>query len=158
MLGIPPTSPRASGFSLLELTVVVAVAGGLLAVAFPRLATFALHYRLEGATQNLALALQRVRLRAIAEGKCFQVTFDATAGTWQAGTKSGATPCGTSGFTNDGVAQKVDSAGRIAIASTANPVFDTRGGAETAAVITLTAPDSTVSLVAVNAAGRINVQ
>lgn len=130
----------------------------LIAVGYPRLARFAAIYRLEGSARNVALSLQKTRLRAIAEGKCFQVTFDGTAKTYQVLSKAGVTPCGTTGFANDGSAQKIDAVGAIAVSATASPVFDTHGAASTTGVVTLTNSDANIRLVAVNAAGRVDVQ
>jgi prepilin-type N-terminal cleavage/methylation domain-containing protein len=149
---------RQHGFSLLEVVVCVAIAGALLATTYPRLATMVSGARLDGAARTLALELQKTRLRAIAEGKCFQVSFNATARTLQIANKAGVTPCGTTGFTNDGAARKLDDSGAIAVSATASPVFDTRGNGSTTAVITLTALDGSVRLAAVNAVGRVNVQ
>lgn len=146
------------GFSILELLVVIAMIGVIFATASPRMASLVAGYRLEGAAQNLALDLQKVRLRAIAQGKCFQVTFNTSDATYQVLSKAGATPCGTIGFANDGSARKVDDAGAIAVVATASPVFATRGVVDTASVVTLTAPNGAIRLVAVNAAGRVNVQ
>lgn len=146
------------GFSLLEALVVVAMIGVTLAVASPRMAAFVSGHRLEGAARGLALELQKVRLRAIAEGRCFQVAFSGGARSYQVLSKAGATPCGSSGFANDGAARPIDDAGAIALAAAASPVFTPRGLAETTTVVTLTAPDGSVRLVAANAAGRVDVQ
>jgi len=146
------------GFSIIELMVTLGVVGTLLGAAYPSVSALAANYRLEGAARNLALTLQKVRLRAVSEGRCFQVSFAAGARTAQVAKKLGASPCGSTGFSNDGAAQAIDDAGRIATSATASAVFDTRGGAETTSVITLTAPNGAVRLVAVNAVGRVNVQ
>ena len=149
---------RPHGFSLLELMVVLAIAGAVLGFGYPRLALLTAHYRLEGAARNLALTLQKTRLRAIGEGQCFQVSFDSAGRSFQVAKKVGASPCGASGFTNEGSTQAIDAAGRIAVSATANPVFGPRGGADATSVVTLTSPTESVRLVAVNAAGRVDVQ
>ena len=155
VFGLVPTA--ASAFSLVELMVVVGLIAVLLAFGYPRLARLMAIYRLQGSAQTLALTLQKVRLRAIAEGKCFQVTFDGSAMTYQLLSKA-TLPCGTTGFTNDGVAQKIDDATAITVSASASPVFDTRGGGSTTSVVTLQNRDGDSRLVAVNAAGRVNVQ
>ncbi|MGH7899031.1 MAG: GspH/FimT family pseudopilin [Candidatus Binatia bacterium] len=146
------------GFSLVEMVVAIGFIAILLAIGYPHLARLAAIYRLEGSARNLALTFQKVRLRAIAEGKCFQVTFDGAARTYRVLSKAGTTPCGISGFTNDGVAQKLDDADTISVAATASPVFDARGGAPTPSVVTLANRDGGVQLVGVNGAGRVHVQ
>jgi prepilin-type N-terminal cleavage/methylation domain-containing protein len=146
------------GFTIVELLVVVAIVAVVTVFTSPRLATLVSVYRLEGAANGLALNLQKTRLRAIAEGKCLQVTFDTMAATYQVLSKAGTLPCGTTGFTNDGAAQTIDDSGVIAVSSTSSPVFDARGRGATLSVITLTAPDGAVRLVAVNAAGQVRVR
>lgn len=152
------TAAADEGFSILEVLVAVGLIGASLAIATPRMASLVSGYRLEGAARGLALDMQKTRLRAIAEGKCFQVAFGTADRTYQVSSKAGATPCDTTGFSNDGSARKIDDAGAIAVTATASPVFTPRGLAETASVVTLTAPNGAVRLVATNAAGRVHVQ
>jgi prepilin-type N-terminal cleavage/methylation domain-containing protein len=146
------------GFTIIELLVVIAIIATVTLFSSPRLATLVSVYRLEGGANGLALNLQKVRLRAIGEGKCLQATFDASARTYQVLSKTGVIPCGTTGFTNDGAAQKIDDASAVAVSATASPVFDARGRGATPSVITLTAANGAVRLVAINAAGQVRVQ
>lgn len=136
-----------------------AIIAAVLFLTYPRLSVLAASYRLEGAARGLALELQKVRLRAIAEGRCFQVSFNASTRRYQIASKAGSTPCGTTGFaTMEEPPRALDDASAIAVSATASPVFEPRGGASTSAVITLTAATQAVRLVAVNGAGRVNVQ
>jgi Tfp pilus assembly protein FimT len=140
--------------------VVVAVSALAATVAYPRLASLPAGYRLEGAARNLALSLQKIRLRAIGEGVCLQVTFDTVANTYRVmrGTGGGSGCTGVTYPTSDGPAEQIDDAGAIVLSATANPVFDTRGVAPTASVVTLTARTGAVRLVGLNAAGRVSIQ
>src|SRR5262245_45112670 len=94
------TTTRASkgavtGFSLIELLVAITIGGVLLSIAWVRMSTLVPIYRLEGAARNLAAEIQKARGRAIAENKCFIVTIDTSAKTYQLQNKTAATlPCG----------------------------------------------------------------
>ena len=154
-----PVNDEARGYSALELAVVMGIVAVVLAVAYPRVATLAAGYRLEGAARNLALVLQKVRLRAIAEGVCFRITFDGSAKTYQVQQGSaGGSACPSVTYTNDGSAQSIDDVSSVALSATASPVFDTRGACSTTSVVTLTGRTGGIRLVAVNSAGRVNIQ
>jgi len=71
-----------SGFTLIELAVVIAV-GGLLALAsIPSIVSYIQDYRLDGAISNLVSDLHLLKHRAIAEGNDFVVTLDPDADTY----------------------------------------------------------------------------
>ncbi|MGH7822140.1 MAG: pilus assembly FimT family protein [Candidatus Binatia bacterium] len=144
-----------AGFSALELVVVVAIAGVMMAWSYPRLASLSSHYRLDGAAWNLATALQKTRLRAIAEGTRFQVVFDAAQKTYQV-QKEGAPGV----FANDGAARQIEESGGIGMAATATPIFTTRGALETGTtcVVTLSSPAGGARLVSAQLGGRVLVQ
>src|SRR5262245_16495940 len=119
-----------AGFSALELMVVVALAGVLLAVAWARLSHLAPKSRLEGVARSLDADLQKARGRAIAEGRCFQVTLNVGAKTYQVNSKAGAATCGTTGFAadpTDGALHALDDVNSVTVGVSANPVFDPRG-------------------------------
>ena len=141
--------------------VVITLAGILIAVAWARVAHLAPKYRLEGAARSVAADLQKARGRAIAEGRCFQVTFDTTANTYLVKSKAGAANCGTTGFAADsldGTARPIDDTNTITVAATANPVFEPRGTVQTTSVVTLTNTLGDVRTVFAEASGRVSVQ
>lgn len=144
---------RSAGFSFVELLGIMALVAILVAIGYPRLAALSPIYRLEGATRNLAAELQRARFRAIAEGVRFQVVFDGAAKTYQIQKE---TSPGT--FVDDEGVKAIEDSNSVAIAATANPIFSTRGAAQVTAVVTLTASNGAVRLVAVGAPGRVYVQ
>lgn len=154
----PEIFRREPGLTIIELLVVIGIVAVVSALTFPRLAAVASLQRLDGAANGLGLNLQKTRLRAIAEGKCLQVSFDSAAREYQVLSKTGTIPCGDSGFVADGLGQTIDDAAAIALSSTANPIFDAQGRGATPSVITLTAPNGAVRLVAVNAAGQVRVR
>jgi prepilin-type N-terminal cleavage/methylation domain-containing protein len=152
---------RADGFTLIEVTVALSLIAILLAVLYPRMSRFAAVYRLEGAARNLAATLQKTRLRAIAEGRCYEVTFDGTAKTYLVRSWRGVTPCGAFSAGADqktGVAQKIDDADVIGLSATADPIFTPRGATTVQTVVTLTNRDGNNRLVAANPVGRIDVR
>lgn len=61
------TGPSTSGFSLIELMVVVGIIMLLAAVMAPAIANWARNYQIRGATQNLAGDIQTARNRAISK-------------------------------------------------------------------------------------------
>ena len=146
---------REAGFSMIEVVVVIVIAALLLAWGYPRLATLAQKYRLDGAAWNLATDLQKVRLRAIQEGRNFQVTFDNSAKTYQVKRAAAG-----GGWVNDGPARTIEDAGTITLAASANSViFTTRGVLQGAgSVVTMAAPTGGQRNVFVQIQGQIYVQ
>lgn len=146
------------GFSLLELLVVLVIAGILLAWGYPRLATLANSYRLDGAAWRLVTELQKVRLRAVAEGTPLRVVFDTAARTYRIQKQ---TPSGS--WVDDGPARSLDDLGRLSVALSPagrSPTFTPRGVVEsgTEVVVQLAAPTGGQRLVFVQVQGRIYVR
>lgn len=88
---------RGSGFTLIELMVVIAVVSILLTVGVPSFASLIERQQLSGAAQTFASDLRRAKSDAIAKGSGGSVTVtlasDSSAGTWSyAITNSGASP------------------------------------------------------------------
>ena len=144
---------REAGFSMIELIVVIVIAALLLAWGYPRLATLAQKYRLDGAAWNLATDLQKVRLRAIQEGRNFQVIFDNAAKTYEVQRAA------SGGGWENGTVRAIEDAGTITLAANANPVFTTRGIVQGAgARIRMAAPTGGERTVWVQIQGQIYVQ
>ncbi len=148
------------GFTLLELAVVLIVAGILVAVTWPRLGPLLDHYRLDGAARRLMADIQKVRFRAIAEGKCFQVKFDSPvpAKSFQVRKSSASSSnCNAATFDLIETARKVDDVDSLTVASTANIVFTPRGVVDTVSTITLTSKFTRTRQVIVTSTGRIRI-
>lgn len=156
----------AEGFSLIEVLVVIIVAGVIALVAWPSLARLAPRYRLEGAARTIAAEIQRARGRAIAEGKCAMVSFDFSAKTYQLGVASNASPCPTStGSYSFETTKAIEDTGSITIENANSlgsnpiaPIFNARGTTEVTSSIRFANNLGDGRLVVVNAAGRVQIQ
>lgn len=154
------------GFSLIEMVVVIVIAGVLVGIVWLRLAYLAPRYRLEGAARDLAAEIQKARGRAIAEGKCIRVSFSTTNKTYSVDTAAGGASCAGATFTS-GTALKIEDSGSIAIdngsgGAPVSAIFNPRGGSEGTggAFPTIRLSDNLgdARLVLVNSAGRVSVQ
>ena len=140
----------------------------IMGFSWNRLALLAPRYRLEGAARDLALEIQKARGRAIAEGKCVRVSFDATAKTYTIDTATGAASCTGATFSG-GTALQIEDSATIAIENSNSPgsvpvsaVFTPRGASQASGgaypSIRLYDALGDGRLVLVNAAGRVLVQ
>lgn len=101
---IPVSGNRAKGFSLVEVTLVVAVAAILMATAFPIMNTTMTSMHLGSAASSLAGAIQNTRYLAISVGCPYTLTVVPSQNSYQLATEpiSGTPPaCGAS-FVNTG--------------------------------------------------------
>jgi MSHA pilin protein MshC len=143
------------GFTVVELLVVLAIAGIVAATSVPWMITYWRSATLRAAAEELATGLNRARQLAISQNRsvCVEVTGGqyrlrvggCTAAVWTGlGT-------GTNGFftlTN-----------RATVAANANPVFDYLGAAVPAATLTVTNPQGEATRnVVVSASGRVQIQ
>lgn len=154
----------AKGFSLIEVLVVIIVAGVIALVAWPSLARLAPKYRLEGAARTVAAEIQRARGRAIAEGKCAMVDLDSSAKTYRVGVATSANPCPTdSGSYTLETPQAIEDTASITIENAlggaiVDPVFNARGMTEVTSSIRFANNLDDGRLVVVNAAGHVQIQ
>jgi Tfp pilus assembly protein FimT len=95
---------RRAGFSLIELTMTLAVGIILAALAVPAVRSAIQYFRVRSAASSIAGAIQSTRYRAIFDGCPYNITLNKTANTLQVGseTASGNTCAAT--FTNVGAA------------------------------------------------------
>lgn len=70
------------GFSLIELTVTVAILGLMVTVGFPSMQEWLERYRVRGAASEIASAIQLQRMRAVSQNTEFSIAFDVDAGTY----------------------------------------------------------------------------
>jgi prepilin-type N-terminal cleavage/methylation domain-containing protein len=74
---------KTSGFTLMELMVVIAITAILAAIAIPNLISWRSNYQLRGSAREVQSAINGARLAAIKENALVTVTFDAGARTIQ---------------------------------------------------------------------------
>lgn len=70
-----PQPPRAQGYSLVELLIVVAIIAILAAVSLPMVAAYLRVYKIRGASQEVAKEIQGVRGKAISKNVNFGMVF-----------------------------------------------------------------------------------
>jgi type II secretion system protein H len=74
---------RERGFTITELMIVIAIMGGVTAVATPSISRWLTSIRLESATRELASTLQLARVKAITQNTSIRINFDTTVHTYQ---------------------------------------------------------------------------
>jgi type IV fimbrial biogenesis protein FimT len=77
------TSGRVRGFSMLEITIVLAVSGIMAAMAVPHIQSGVNSYRLHGAMASATWAIQSTRYQALRQGYPYQVVFSSTSNSYQ---------------------------------------------------------------------------
>jgi len=78
MLSIYTQNKTNSGFTMIELMIVITIIGILSAVAVPRLTAWLPSYRLKSAASDLQSNMQKARVKAIKENVSVQIRFDNT--------------------------------------------------------------------------------
>ncbi len=137
---------NSAGVTLAEVLTGITLIGILAAIGMPAFTRILPSLRLADAARQVATELQHVRMKAIAQGIPYQITFSAS--TYVLQRCNGA-------CTNDS-GNIVLPDGITATATTA-PRFESRGTVNTAASITLS-NDTTQKYVCVKNVGRVNVQ
>ena len=74
---------RERGFTITELMIVIAIMGGVTAVATPSISRWLTSIRMESATREIASTLQLARVKAITQNTSIRINFDTTAHTYQ---------------------------------------------------------------------------
>lgn len=92
---------RDSGFTLMELVVVIGIIAILSAMSAPVMSRWKARHEFSGAVQDMMLALRQARAVAIKENKVVTVVVTPGAGTWQA-------------FVDDGGSDTTDAVGPVA--------------------------------------------
>ena len=149
---------NARGFTLVELMVVLAVAGALATLVAPTLSSYARTAALQAAARELATSINLGRQLAISRNiaVCVEVASATNIRLRTGG-------CGGVIWTGPGTdgagAIRISDPGALQLSSTANVVFTSLGAATPAGTYTLTNPtNNTTRTVVVAATGRVSVR
>lgn len=142
-----------SGFSLAELSVILAVIGSLCVLSMPVFLTYYQSAQLRAAASAVASQLNLGRQMAIQRNTPVCVRIGTTALQYFLNTTCTGTPI--SGVTTDSSGYTADHDG-ITLTTSANPVFTNLGAAAPAATITVTRGSRTLH-VSVTVSGRVTV-
>jgi Tfp pilus assembly protein FimT len=114
-----PVRRRATGFSLIEVVTVTAIAIILMAIAIPVAGNAFRGFHLTASTTAIAGAIQNARYQAIMVGCPFTLTFSTTAATYQLATQavSGTPPACANGYSNVGALQYWTTSGDVSLQS-----------------------------------------
>lgn len=143
-----------AGFSLVELTVLLAVIGALFSLSLPAFISYYQTAQVRGAAAEVVAYVNQGRQLAIQMNCSVSVGITATAITY---TKQG--NCQTPGvWTGAGTnaAGNIPAPDGITLATSAAPVFNNLGAAAPAATLTVTHGSSSLSVL-VSASGRVTV-
>jgi Tfp pilus assembly protein FimT len=149
---IAETSPDQRGFSLAELSVLLAVTGSLCALTLPAFLSYFQTAQVRAAAEDVASQLNLGRQMAIQRNQSVCVSIGSSALQYYLGSCSGLL---LSGVTTDRYGNASIQAG-ITLTSTGNPVFSNLGAAVPAATITVSQGSKTLT-VTVAASGRVSV-
>lgn len=140
------------GFSLAELTVVIAVLGSLCVLSLPAFLSYYQSAQVRAAASDVAAQLNLGRQMAIQRNQSVCVSIGAAAPQYYLGTCAGTLLLGATtdaygnGAAHDGVT----------LSSTGNPIFTNLGAAAPAATVTVTQGSRSLSVI-VSASGRVTV-
>jgi Tfp pilus assembly protein FimT len=145
------TSPQA-GFSLAELSMLLAVIGVLFGLSLPAFISSYRTAQVRSAAMDVAAQLNLGRQMAIQRNRSVCVSIGTRAPQYYLGSCAG-TPL--LGPTTDALGY-ADPHGGVTLTTTANPVFSNLGAANPAATITVTYGDRSLHVI-VSASGRVTV-
>lgn len=140
------------GFSLAELTVLLAVIGSLCVLSLPSFLSYYQTAQVRAAASDVAAQINLGRQMAIQRNQSVCVSIGTTAPQYRQGTCAGSVLLGA---TTDGSGNAATHTG-VTLTTTANPIFNNLGAASPAATITVSQGSRTLSVV-VSASGRVTV-
>jgi len=149
---------NARGFTLVELMIVLAVAGTLAVVVAPTLSSYARTAALQAAARQLATSINFARQLAISRNVAVCVEVHSAA-SLRLRTGGCTGPTWTGPGTDGNGAIKISDASPLQISSTSPVVFTSLGAAVPAGSYTLTNPtDRATRTVVIAATGRVSVR
>jgi prepilin-type N-terminal cleavage/methylation domain-containing protein len=148
----PSSGGGRGGFSLAELTVVIAVIGSLCVLSLPFFLSYYQSAQVRAAASDVAAQLNLGRQMAIQRNQSVCVSIGTSAPQYRQGTCGGTI---LTGVTTDASGNAAAHSG-VTLTTTANPIFSNLGAAAPAATITVTQGSRSLN-VTVSASGRITV-
>lgn len=142
-----------AGFTLIEVIIVIAIAGVLAGIAVPNFLTYQSNYRLKGALSSLRGDLVGARMLAIKRGVEYQVAFSSDGYLIQRGNLSSS----STSYTTEVTRNFADEYQGVTASATANPVFSPRGTVTPAPVTITLQNDLKSQTITVYVAGKIKV-
>jgi Tfp pilus assembly protein FimT len=139
-----------AGFSFLEVLTVIAVGAALYTMAVPRLAVFRAQFQLTSAARQVAVNIQRARMKAVGENGYTRVVFNDDGSYVLQSSRDGTT------FTNAEAPQHLPS-GITFLGTLPQLTFNRLGALDGAATITIGNSQSQTKVVQANVLGEIGV-
>ncbi|HEV2055167.1 MAG TPA: hypothetical protein VGV06_08340 [Methylomirabilota bacterium] len=143
-----------AGFSLAELTVLLAVVGALFSLSLPAFITYYQSAQVRGAAADVAAYVNQGRQLAIQLNCSVAVQIAATTITYTRQANCQVPGVWTGAGTN--AAGNIPAPDGITLAASASPVFNSLGAAAPAATLTVTHGTSSLSVL-VSASGRVTI-
>lgn len=148
---------RPGGYSLVELVLVVAIAGTLSAIALPRYGRGVARYRADAAAKRVASDLQLAQQRARAASASCSITFDTTASAYTLAYPTIAGVAGRSVVTNLTLLPFRSSIQSASFAGSATVTFNGYGKANAGGTVVLKSGSETRTITLSASAGAVTI-
>ncbi len=139
-----------AGFSLTELLTAMGVVAVLLTVAAPGLPRYVAQFEITGSASQIAIDLQRTRMKAVGENAFYRLVFSDTGSYYRQASQDGAT------FVDDGAAIALPSGVRF-VGSVPQVTFNRLGTVAADATVTLTNALGMTKTLRINTLGNITI-
>ena len=139
-----------AGFSLSELLTTMGVAAALLAIATPQLPRYVAELRIAGSASQIAVDLQRTRMKAVGENAFYRLVFRDAGSYYRQSSQDGTT------FVDDGAAAVLPSGVRL-VGTVPEVTFNRLGTVGADATVTVTNALGMTKTLRINVLGNITI-